>query len=135
MSRTIRLVGDRQRDYARQSIGEAPDGYVVRIAEETRSLAQNRMMHALIKDIRSQVPDMACYSADDCKLRFLHALGQELRFLPTLEGGGMFPVGQRSSTLTKAQFAGLIEIMFAYGARECVKWSPRAMDAYSKATG
>jgi hypothetical protein len=60
---------------------------------------------------------------DDIKLRFLNALGTELRFLPTLEGEGMFPVGLRSSTLTKDQFSGLIELLYAYGAKHGVRWT------------
>jgi hypothetical protein len=40
-----------------------------------------------------------------------------------LEGEGMFPIGLRSSTLTVAQFAGLIELIFAFGAKHGVRWS------------
>jgi hypothetical protein len=53
-------------------------------------------------------------------------LGQEMRFLPELEGAGMFPVGQRSSTLSKSQFTGLIELLFAYGAKHGVRWSDKS---------
>ncbi len=121
--RTIKLTGERQRQHAIQCVTEAPLGHCVAIGEETRSQEQNRLMWPLIADIQAQVPDAASFSADDMKLRFLHSLGQEMRFLPELEGSGMFPVGQRSSTLTKAQFTALIELMFAYGARHGVKWS------------
>jgi NinB protein len=41
----------------------------------------------------------------------MNALGQEARFLPELDGGGMFPVGRRSSKLTVKQFAALIELI------------------------
>lgn len=125
-TRTIKLVGDRQREYAHRCLADAPLGYAVTIAEETRNQAQNRLMWPLIADMQAQIPEMAIRSADDCKLQFLHALGQELRFLPELEGGGMFPVGQRSSTLTKKQFAGLIELMFRWGAKHGVQWSAKS---------
>jgi hypothetical protein len=49
-----------------------------------------------------------------------------MRFLPALEGEGMFPVGLRSSTLTVSQFSGLIELLYAYGAKHGVRWSERA---------
>lgn len=125
---TIRLVGPTQREYAASKIQEAPDGYVVKIAKETRRDRQNRMMWPMLKDIQDQVEGFGTFSQDDIKLRFLHALGQELRFLPALEGEGMFPVGQRSSTLTVLQFAGLIELMFQFGAKHSVSWSRKSQD-------
>lgn len=122
-SQTVRLVGDTQRQHAKRLIDEAPLGYVVKIAAETRRDAQNRKLWPMLADIQRQVPDMGGYSADDIKLRFLNALGTELRFLPELEGQGMFPVGLRSSTLTVEQFSGLVELLYAFGARNGVRWS------------
>lgn len=122
-ARTIRLIGKTQRAYAYQSIDDAPDGYVVKIAAETRRDAQNRRLWPMLGDIQRQVPGMETFSLDDIKLRFLNALGVEMRFLPALEGEGAFPVGLRSSTLTVAQFSGLIELIFAYGAKHDVRWS------------
>jgi hypothetical protein len=123
MADLIRLVGDTQRAFAKRKIDEAPLGYVVRIAKETRSQEQNRKLWPMLTDLQRQVPELATYSTDDIKLRFLNALGHEMRFLPTLENEGMFPVGLRSSTLTKAQFAGLVELIYAFGAKHGVGWS------------
>lgn len=120
---SIRLTGQRQREHAKSLIGNAPDGYVVKIAPETRRDTQNRKLWSLIRDIQAQVPEMAAYSADDVKNRFMNALGVEMRFLPELEGQGMFPVGMRSSTLTVAQFSGLLELINEFGARKGVRWS------------
>lgn len=128
--RTVFLVGDTQRAYAKRLIDQAPAGWIVKVAEATRSDAQNRLMWPLIDDLRRQVPEFAAFSAEDMKLRFLNALGMEMRFLPALEGAGMFPVGQRSSTLTKNQFSALIELMFMTGAQRGVEWSHRSLDSY-----
>ena len=127
--RTIHLVGPRQREYAKILIDQAPDGWISRVGEATRTDRQNRLMWPLIKDLQEQVPDFGLHSADDMKLRFLNALGVEMRFLPALEGAGIFPVGMRSSTLSKSQFSALIELMFAAGATRGVKWSHRALNA------
>jgi len=124
--RTIKLVSKAHRDRAASLIYQAPQGYVMAIGEETRTQEQNRLMWPLIADIQAQVPETATFSADDMKLRFLHALGQEMRFLPELEGAGMFPCGQRSSTLSKSQFSALIELLFAYGAKHGVRWSDKS---------
>ena len=123
---TIRLVGDSQRDHAKRMIDAAPAGYVVKIAPETRNDRQNRAFHAKVTDCRKQIPDMARFSMEDCKLRFMAALRAEMRFLPELDGEGMFPVGARTSTLTVAQFAGLMTIVDEYGARHGVQWSDPA---------
>jgi hypothetical protein len=121
--RFVRLVGPRQRAYACQLVNDAEDGEVMRLGKETRSEEQNRKLWPMLTDLQRQVPDCATYSTDDIKLRFLNALGVEMRFLPALENEGLFPVGLRSSTLTKDQFSGLIELIYAYGAKHDVKWT------------
>jgi len=122
-SATIRLTGQRQRDWAKRQVDLAPDGYVVKIAAETRRDAQNRKLWPMLGDIQKQVPGFETYSLDDIKNRFMNALGVEMRFLPELEGQGMFPVGLKSSALTVQQFAGLIELIYAFGAKHDVRWS------------
>jgi len=123
---TIILAGPRQREWAKQCIDAAPNGFVVKIAEETRNDRQNRRLHAMLGDLRKQVPEFMPYSVDDLKLRFLDALGTEMRYLPKLEGVGLFPVGLRSSTLSVSQFSALIELLFMIGAKHDVRWSDPA---------
>lgn len=124
--RIVRLVGPRQREFAKRLIDGAPDGDFVSLSAPTRSLEQNAKLWPMLDDLIAQVERLSTYSADDLKLRFLNALGVEMRFLPTLEGEGMFPVGLRSSTLTKDQFSALIELLYEYGARHGVHWSDPA---------
>ena len=71
--------------------------------------------------------DHACAIIQN-KAPFLNALDKEMQFLPELEGGGMFVVGQRSSLLSKERFRDLIEIMFAYGSKYDVIWSAKATE-------
>lgn len=125
----VRLVGETQRAYAKRLIDGADHGYVMKLGAETRRDEQNRKLWPMLKDIQQQVPGMEVYSTEDIKLRFLNALGAEMRFLPELEGAGMFPVGLRSSTLTVAQFSALIELLYAFGAKHQVRWSEPARDA------
>jgi len=124
--RTIKLSTPQARERALSLVSTAPEGYCVAIGEETRTQEQNALLWPLLADIRDQVPGHGVFSPDDTKLRFLHALGQEMRFLPELEGAGMFPVGQRSSTLSKSQFSLLLELIFKYGAEHGVRWSARS---------
>jgi hypothetical protein len=120
---SVRLVGDTQRAYAKRLIDGADHGFVMKLGAETRRDAQNRRLWPMLGDLQKQVPGFATYSTEDIKFRFLNALGVEMRFLPALEGEGMFPVGMKSSTLTVAQFSGLIELIFAFGAKHNVQWS------------
>ena len=130
MAKTVRLIGATQKAYAHRLIEDAPADFIMKLAKATRSDAQNRRLWPMIDDIRRQVPEMAPYSAEDVKMRFMHALGSELRFLPDLEGQGMFPVGMRSSVLTIEQFGGLLELLFSYCAKHVVAWSdPQEMAA------
>jgi hypothetical protein len=129
MADTVRLVGPTQRAHAKRLIDDAPPGHVVKIGAETRRDAQNRRLWPMLADIQKQVPGFEAFAAEDIKLRFLNALGVEMRFLPTLESEGIFPVGLKSSTLTVAQFSGLIELLFKFGAEHGVQWSEPVRDA------
>ncbi len=129
MGSTVRIVGDRQRERAHELIDQAPIGHVMKLGEETRRDAQNRKLWPMLADIQRQVPEMAVYTAEDIKLRFMDALGSEMRFLPKLEGQGVFPVGHRSSTLTVQQFAALIELLYKFGAEHGVRWSDERASA------
>lgn len=117
------LVLGKDRATAHRWIDKAPVGWILRLGAPTRSDEQNRKLWPMLEDIRQQVPGMDGFSRDDIKLRFLNALGVEMRFLPELEGQGLFPVGLRSSTLTKDQFSGLLELIYEYGARNGVRWT------------
>lgn len=123
MQRTIFLDTPHGRAHARRMIDAAPADHVCRIGQRTRTDIQNRKLWPMIADIQRQVPDMQTHSADDIKLRFLNALGVEMRYLPTLENNGIFPVGLRSSRLSVEQFSGLIELLYKYGAEHGVVWN------------
>ena len=133
--RTIKLAGYPQRAHAIQLIESAPDGYVATIGEETRSLAQNRLMWPLIEDMQKQVEGMKPFTPDQVKLRFLNELDNEMQMLPELYGGGQFVAGQRSSTLTKGDFTNLIELMFKYGAEQGVRWSRKSEQTMAEMNG
>ena len=117
------LIDQARREYAKRLIDSADAGDVVRIGKPTRSAIQNAKLWPMLQDIKQQVPRLERFSTDQIKDIFMNALKVELQYLPCLEGEGMFPVGMKTSTLSKAQFAGLIEIIYAFGAREGVLWS------------
>lgn len=121
MAKTIHLIGPSQLAYAHRCLDEVPAGYVMKLAKETRSDRQNRALHGWIKTLREALPDtFGQYTVEDCKLRLMNSLRIEMRFLPELDGQGLFPVGQRTSTLTVEQFSALQTIVIEYAARHGV---------------
>ena len=132
---TYRLVSQTVRQRAIQAVLDAPEGFTVVVGPETRSQAQNRLFWPLIADIQRQNPDMAQFTPDQVKLRFLNALDSEMQFLPELWGGGMFAVGQRSSTLSKRDFSLLVELVFKWGAENGIRWSDKSRFTYDEVVG
>lgn len=126
----MRVLTPHNREAACADVRNAPDGWVCIVREETRSDEQNRKLHAMIADLRRQVSDE--YSIEDWKLRLMQGLRNETRFLQELEGPGMFPVGQKTSTLSKSQFSALVEITFHYGAKHGVRWSDPAERVFAE---
>ena len=101
-------------------IETAPDGTVVEFKQKGRSNDQNAAMWSVLTQINRQRPvhNGVRMSAVLWKAVFMQALGAELVMLPTLEGGGLFPFGHRSSKLTKDEMSNLIELMLAWAATE-----------------
>ena len=120
---TIKLVGGEQRERAAQAIHRAPDGYVVTIREPNRTLDQNAKLWAMLADVVAAKPEGREMTADQWKGVFMDACGHKTEFVPHLDGPGFVCLGFKSSHLTKAQFAELIECITEYGARHNIRWS------------
>ncbi len=101
-------------------IETAPDGTVVEFKQKGRSNDQNSAMWSVLTQINRQRPvhNGVKMSAVLWKAVFMQALGAELVMLPTLEGGGLFPFGHRSSKLTVSEMGDLITLMIAWAATE-----------------
>lgn len=104
----------------------APAGTYVEFRESKRTDAQNRKLWPMLGQIARQVkwPDEngIYLSSEDWKLMALDALGHELRMVPNLNKNGYVNLGRSSSRLTKQEFADLIELLYAIGAKYGVKF-------------
>ena len=123
MPYTVRLTGPTQREYARRLIDAAPDYAVVTVRAGDRTLDQNAKMWAMLSDIARAKPEGRSWTPEVWKAAFLHCLGHQVQFAEGLDGSGPFPLGFRSSKLSKAQMSDLIEVITEYGARHGVQWS------------
>lgn len=119
---TVILRGPEQRALAKRLIEDAPGDAVVNVALPKRTTDQNAKMWAMLSDISRACPDDRKHTPETWKQLFMHALGHEVRFEMGLNGEP-FPVGLRSSRLTKAQMADLITLIAEYGDRHGVAWS------------
>lgn len=115
-----RLYGNRGN--VLQAIKEAPEGYVVEIKEQTRSLEQNALLWALLRDVAKQVKwyDRRL-NVHDWKAMFTASL-KKSDVVPGLDGGFVV-LGQSTSKMTKKEFSDLCELIYSFGAEHGVEWT------------
>jgi hypothetical protein len=129
MNKSIfRLVSKSARENAMAKILAAPDGYVVQIGEPTRSLDQNAKLWPMLCDLSKQVDWHGFKLSTDEWKDFATATLNGQKAVPNMDGSGFLMVGGRTSTLSKAAFADLIEIIYMIGARFEVNWSEHSLD-------
>lgn len=122
MPHTIILAGKSQRAYAKQMIDAAPQDAIVTIRPANRTNAQNDKLWALLTDLSVAMPEGRKHTPEVWKALVMHACEHDVQFVLGLNGEP-FPTGFRSSRLTKAQMADLIEWIYQYGAEHGVVWS------------
>lgn len=124
MSRaTLILRGGKDRAQAIDWIGKAPPGTIVEFRASKRTLAQNSLMWSLLTQVSVNRQHAGRkHTPDEWKAIFMQAMGKEMDFVPTLDGNGFFPLGHRSSKLTKQEMTDLIEFILAWGAEQGVNF-------------
>ena len=123
MTQTVILRGLEQQALACELIRRAPPDAVVIIKEATRNLDQNAKLWAMLSDVSRAKPEGRSWVPETWKAAFMHSLGHQVQFCEGLDGSGPFPLGFRSSRLSKRQFADLITVVYEYGDRHGVQWS------------
>lgn len=122
MSRWSFIVSDRAKPKLHLMLDHAPNGMLVEFREAKRTLDQNAKLWPMLTDISTQLSwHGQKYPPEDWKDFLMHQL-RGGRWMPA-ENGGMVPIGFRTSELSKAEFAELIEVLYAFGARNGVQWS------------
>lgn len=92
---------------------------ILEIRPETRSDAQNRLLHACLSEISQQVQWAGRKRDVDTWKRlltaaWLRARGEPIEVLPAVDGHGVDIVFRRTSQLTKAECAELSEFVMAW---------------------
>lgn len=121
--RSLIITGEAARKAICRHVLSAPEGHVVKISEPTRNLEQNAKMWAMLADLERQCDWHGVRLVAEEWKDLLSAGLVQSKVVPNLEGNGFVILGQRTSRLTKSQFAALIELIQAFGAERGVEWS------------
>ena len=108
----------------------------IAVRERRRSIPQNAKMWPMLTDVAKQVQlcingKMVWAQPEDWKDVFTAALRREQRMAQGIDGG-IVVLGAHTSKMSKAEFADLIEIIYAFGAEKSVVWSEPALSAYEQ---
>ena len=123
--RIWKLTGEVAKKAACREILAAPEGYVVTLAEPTRTLDQNSLLWPLLTEVSKQVDWYGNkLTADEWKDVFSAALKKQ-KDVPGLDGGFVV-CGQSTSRMSKREFSDLVELIYAFGADRGVVFSGKA---------
>lgn len=92
----------------------APEGWVVRISEPTRSRDQNDRMWALLTEVANQVEWYGRkLTPEDWKHIFSSSL-KKLDVVPNIEGSGFVALGLSTSKMSKRELSDLMTLIEAF---------------------
>jgi hypothetical protein len=127
--RPLVITGDVARNAICRNVLDAPEGYVVKVGPESRSDAQNRMLHPLLTDISKQCEWMGkkrtmlqwktiMVSAHSI------ATGSPSEMVIGIEGE-VVNLRESTAAMSKERFSSLMEYVLAWGAMHepPVRWS------------
>lgn len=102
------------------------------VKPETRSIAQNRLLHAALTDISQQVEWMGKKLSVEvwkrlCMASWLREKKEQPMLIPALDGNGFDVIFERTSKLSTTQCSELVEWCFAFGAEHEVKFRDRGL--------
>lgn len=105
---------------------------VLEVREETRSDAQNRLLHSRFNDIAKQIEWCGCKREPEVWKRlltaaWLRARGEGVELLPAIDGHGVDVVFRHTSKLTRSESSELSEFVMAWGTERGVNWCPASL--------
>lgn len=117
---TVILRGTRS--VAHKVVDAAPNGSIMVVRAPSRTNEQNAKLWAMLSDVSRAKPGGRTLTPDVWKCLFMNACGHAVQFEHGLSGEP-FPIGFRSSRLSKEQMGELITFIQAWGDENGVQWS------------
>ena len=110
------------RQNAAKAVMQAPEGWIVTIAEPTRNTLQNAKLWACLTEVSRQVDWHGNrLTPDEWKDVFTAAMKRQ-KVVPGIDGGFVV-IGARTSKMGKREFGELLELIQAFGAQHGVQFS------------
>ena len=117
------LANEAIRAKAQKWLEKAPIGFRIEFKEPKRTTEQSDYMWALLTDMASQTTHMGQkYTPEIWKCLFMAAMGNEVKFIPALDGVGVLPLGLSSRDLSKKEMGDLITLIISEGIQRGVKF-------------
>ena len=107
-----------------------PFGSRVEFKAPKRTPPQNDRFWAMLTDVATQKEHAGRkYTADQWKVLFLHAIGREVQFIPSLDNSTFIPWGQSSSDLSVGEMKELMDFIEAWGTQNGVEFHEHQSEA------
>ena len=111
---TVRSSADRER--AARLASQVPPGTRIAFKAAKRSLPQNDKLWAMLTDISRQVDWYGQkLTPDDWKIIFTASL-RKANVVPGIDSGTLVPLGMSTSSMSKAEFGDLLDLIHAFAA-------------------
>ena len=125
MKAQVHILGETQRAYAISLIQGLPIDLVhtidINVRKKIRNLPQNDRLHAMIRDVATQVEWYGRYVGEDDWKTIFTAAWKNQDVVPGINGGFVV-LGVKTSKMTEAEASELIELVMAFGCQHNVKW-------------
>jgi len=99
--------------------------------EGLRTLAQNRKLWPLLRDISTHVTLFGCTHTPEIWKHIISAAHKDQYFVKGITGS-LVVIPVKTSNMSKKEFSIFIEEIYSYGSGEGVNWSDPAMAAYEE---
>ncbi|WP_024516944.1 recombination protein NinB [Bradyrhizobium sp. Tv2a-2] len=122
----ILITNDDDRAFVHTMIDRAAPGTLVEMRVDLASEKQRRKMWAMLGEIAKQKPHIDMngnerfYAPEQWKLLCMHACGQEVDMMPSLDGSTFLPYEGRSSRMETSDMNELLAFIEAWGTQNGV---------------
>ena len=119
--RILVLAHAEARRRAMQAVAEAPEGWRVVVEPPKRNLEINAALHAMLGELADRVPWAGKLRSIETWKRlmvaaWLRAVGEQVEFLPAIDGHGVDVVFRRTSEMTQAEVRDLLAYIESWAA-------------------
>lgn len=129
MSRALIILnGTKAREKAIDWVTKAPLGTSVEFKRARRNNEQNSLLWACLTDVSEAVTWYGQKLTPEDWKDVMTASLRKARVVPGIDAGSFVPLGMRTSDMTKAEMAELIELILAFGAQRGVVFKDDSND-------